>query len=390
MPGGNYPNYAYAVSGDGGVVAGSTLNPIDRSAFRWTPAEQMQPLDGMLPELFASEALAVSEDGTAIAGFRRDLAFNRVEAFLWRKVGGTIGLGWLPGGTSSTAHGLSKDGSVVVGGVEYGLSSGEGFRWRAEEGMLGIGDLPGGAPRSLATAVSADGTIVVGVANYDPAGGPQGQAFRWTESNKQLTGLGFLPGTTSSFAWCISGDGSVIVGHAASQAAFRRPFRWTEAGGMVELGHLSMVLPDSAAYAASSDGLVVVGVSRGPSTVQEAVIWDEVHGIRSIREVLTGRYGMNLDGWLLLAAWGVSTDGSTIVGIGLDPQGGQQGWRAVLPPSGDMNGDGVTDAGDIPPFLEAVVTGSTLPADRIRGDFNRNARLDGEDVPGMVPALLRP
>ena len=54
------------------------------------------------------------------------------------------GLGDLPGGVfSSSAGGVSADGSVVVGS---GTSANgyEAFRWTQATGMVGLGDLSGG------------------------------------------------------------------------------------------------------------------------------------------------------------------------------------------------------------------------------------------------------
>ena len=54
-----------------------------------------------------------------------------------------VGLGDLPGGTFiSPAHGVSSDGSVVVGFSNSALGQ-EAFRWTSGGGMVGLGDLPG-------------------------------------------------------------------------------------------------------------------------------------------------------------------------------------------------------------------------------------------------------
>src|SRR5262245_2919643 len=127
------------------------------------------------------------------------------------------GLGYLPGGFESYASGVSADGSVVVGsslfaggsarrrrGREY--SGGQAFRWTSSStAMQGLGDLPGGGAGSAASGVSADGLVVVGIAQSDA--GPE--AFRWESG--VLTGLGDLPGGSFfySYATSVSGDGSV-------------------------------------------------------------------------------------------------------------------------------------------------------------------------------------
>ena len=75
-----------------------------------------------------------------------------------------VGLGHL--GTTdfhvlqSSAHAVSRDGSVVVGGSTSAATDGDGreaFRWTRQTGMVGLGDLPGGNSESFAYAVSGDG-----------------------------------------------------------------------------------------------------------------------------------------------------------------------------------------------------------------------------------------
>ena len=94
------------------------------------------------------------------------------------------------------------------------------FRWTLATGMQDLGSLGGG--RSEATAVSADGTVVVGF-SFDASG--QGRAFRWTSE----TGIQALEGESPSIAtypYAVTADGSAIVG-LGSYSAFRwkRRFR---------------------------------------------------------------------------------------------------------------------------------------------------------------------
>jgi hypothetical protein len=57
-------------------------------------------------------------------------------------------LGFLPGGSRSVANAISNDGTIVVG-----ATSGSAFRWTATTGMVALGNLPGGG--SGAEAVSS-------------------------------------------------------------------------------------------------------------------------------------------------------------------------------------------------------------------------------------------
>ncbi len=57
--------------------------------------------------------------------------------------------------------------------------------------------------------------------------------------------------------------------------------------------------------------------------------------MRNLQDVLTNDYGLDLTGWTLEEANGISDDGRVIVGYGDNPAGQTQAWRVVIPePSG--------------------------------------------------------
>ena len=86
---------------------------------------------------------------------------------------------------------------------------------------------------------------------------------------------------------------------------------------------------DSAAYATSSDGSIVVGVGR-ISTGEAAFIWTQAGGLQDLAQVLTAS-GTDLTGWSLTRAYGISGDGRSIVGVGINPSGNLEGWLATIP-----------------------------------------------------------
>jgi hypothetical protein len=51
--------------------------------------------------------------------------------------------------------------------------------------------------------------------------------------------------------------------------------------------------------------------------------------MRSVWEVLTDS-GVDFTGWFLVDAFAMSDDGTTIVGWGANPFGGQEGWLANI------------------------------------------------------------
>ncbi len=97
----------------------------------------------------------------------------------------------------------------------------------------------------------------------------------------------------------------------------------------------------SEARAVSADGSVVVGTGSNSST-NTPIIWDASHGLRDLQQVLTNDYGLNLMGWTLTDAEGVSADGDTFIGTGTDPNGIQEAWIATIA----VCGDGVVDGNE--------------------------------------------
>jgi probable HAF family extracellular repeat protein len=394
LPGGAVGSSARGISANGSVVVGdSTSGSGVNEAFRWTSGGGMLGLGDLTGGPFLSHATGVSADGTVVVG--DGLSTSGTEAFLWTSSGGMIGLGDLPGGGfQSFAHGVSADGSIVVG---YGATAAgfEAFRWTSGSGMVGLGDLPGGAVSSVGRAISANGSVMVGESNS--ASGAN-EAFRWTSSGG-MVGLGDLTGGSfSSFAFAASADGSVVVGLGDSALGLEA-FRWTSGGGMVGLGDLAGGAFSSRSIAVSADGSVIVG--QGTTTSgNEAIIWDAVNGMRNLKSVLLPSVGAALNGWTLTFATGISADGRTVVGQGINPSGVGEAWLAYLPAfitwfpeaSGSWDSSlswsgpflpGPTDAVSIDPPATVTVTGpssNTVISDlTIGGDGSNRAtlRLDG-------------
>jgi probable HAF family extracellular repeat protein len=338
LPGG-YRLYsiAYDVSADGSVVVGLSRSANGIEAFRWENGV-MTGLGDLPDGRFYSVARGVSADGSVVVGISWFSQFES-KAFRWEDDGNPatedmVGLGFLTGGvvTDSGARGVSADGSVVVGTANHY----EAFRWEddgnpATDDMEGLGFLTGGVVTdSGARGVSADGSVVVGF-GYSASGV---EPMRWTQAGG-MVGLGALPGGIfHASAQGVSADGSVVVGIARSTFADWEAFRWEDDGNpdtndMVGLGHL----PDgghwSSAFDASADGSVVVG-SSDPASGDQAFIWDATNGMRGLKSVLVDDFGLDLTGWTLRSANGISDDGLTIVGEGTNPSGNSEGWIARL------------------------------------------------------------
>jgi probable HAF family extracellular repeat protein len=345
LPGGSFSrSFALGVSADGSVVVGesSSVNS-PAEAFLWTKGTGMVGL-GYLPgggpsanRNAGSTALGISADGSVVVGYSNipnvNGGYGGYEAFRWTQATGMVGLGDLPGGIfQSSAVKVSADGSVVVGnGVGF---YGTAFRWTQATGMVGLGYLLGGGyyAASSASGVSANGSVVVG--NSTSANGIEAlgwqEAFRWTQGTG-MVGLGDLPGGIFwSSAINVSADGSVVVGQSSGAYGYEA-FRWTQGTGMIGLGFLPVGgFSVSAATGVSADGSVVVGHSGSG----EVFIWNSTQGMRSLREILTNDYGLNLTGWTLTGTGTtrISADGLTIVGSGTNPSGNTEAWIARLNP----------------------------------------------------------
>jgi probable HAF family extracellular repeat protein len=334
LPGGSVFSAADAIAADGNVVVGYSSSSLSGAssyeAVRWTATNGMIGLGDLAGGTFSSFAFGVSADGSVIVG--QGDSTNGTEAFRWTQATGMVGLGDLAGSSFfSVANGVSGNGQVVVGFGTSTLSGtrSEAFRWTMASGMVGLGDLPGGNFDSQAFGVSADGSFIVGKSSS--SNGVPSEAFRWTTTNG-MVGLGDLPGSQfNSIAYAVSAGGSVVVGRGFS-SAYGTPeaFRWTAATGLVGLGHLACDTY-SIAHAVSGDGLVIVGDSD-TSSGDCAFIWDAQNGIRNLHQVLVTDYGLNLTGWQLYGARGVSSDGKIIVGYGINPSGKTEGWIANLAP----------------------------------------------------------
>jgi probable HAF family extracellular repeat protein len=329
LPGGHGYSEAQAVSADGVTVVGTGRGADDTSeAFRWTVIEGIEGL-GRLPGGSFSRAEAVSADGSTIVGWS-GTAGAAFEAFRWSRSDGMVGLGFLPGGgyVGSQALGTSADGSLIVGVSDSSTGYARAFRWTQTEGMVGLPDLSGEDGFSEAIGVSADGAVIVGQSEAESGI----EACRWTGDG--VFGLGSLPGGEHrSLARAASADGSVVVG--GSRSAFSGPdaweaFRWTEQAGMMGLGDLPGGSFDSFACGTSADGSVLVGAGESERG-REACIWDAEHGMRSLYDVLTDDFDLDLTGWNLTVAMGISDNGQTIVGFGTNPNGDTEAWIARIP-----------------------------------------------------------
>lgn len=327
LPGGQAYSLAIDLSADGSTVLGESIDDAGVRLFRWSldTGFSLLPLydsGAGIPNFYAT---SISGDGTAVGGS----AFTgaQTEAVKWSVTGGFSLLGALTSenGINPYAQGIdmSADGNAMaLSGTAPITPFTAALVWTSSMGLVPIGFLPEDQPEpfyssfSFSQAISSDGQVVVGSSASTKHVDRGDQAFRWT-MGEGMIGLGFLPGESQSTATAVSADGSVVVGMSGMTA-----FRWTEQEGLFAIGSFNP-------SAVSADGAVVVGTTLNfPS---EAVIWTAAAGMRPLETYLQDELNINLPGWLgLTEAVGISDDGLVIAGNGVNASGFTEAFIAKL------------------------------------------------------------
>jgi probable HAF family extracellular repeat protein len=278
------------ISDDGQVVVGSStdITGVQGEAFRWTPAGGMTGL-GFLPGGSTSFARAVSKDGTTIVGDATSTAATPTggtEAFRWRD-GAMAGLHGLSQGFAVTA-----DGSAVV-------DSNSNLRWTLAGGVEQNAVLYSGH------GMSDDGSVIVGASSGFAA-------QRWTAATGPVNLP--VPGPGAGVANAVTGDGQIAVGNFNNVACY-----WSQATGFVRIGQVGVI---STALAVNRDGTVIVGRANiGAGGTTAAFVWTPTDGMRQLSTILTAQ-GVDLSAWLykrvptLVEATGITADGRYLVGNG--------------------------------------------------------------------------
>lgn len=288
---------------------------------------------GFLPGASTSYATAISRDGRVVVGYAES------KAFIWTA---DDGLRELP---ARGAVAVDSSGTKVAGWSYFGWEEGtKAVTWTATDGTINIG--PPGWGYSYANGLSADGRTVVGVVRT----GLAYRSARWRDGNSYEVLLPrALPGgeeVADSSALGVSADGSVIVGWGSTNAG-DRAFRWTEGARLREvIGALPAPAPAqwSHANAVNRDGNAVVGDSRLGSMIHP-FRWT-VHG---------GMIDLGLAPNLSKGGFasGVSGCGSVVVGWGLTAESHER--AAIWTPT-----EGMRDLNDLLPAMGVDLSGWVL------------------------------
>jgi uncharacterized membrane protein len=246
-----------------------------------------------------------------------------------------VPLGDLAGGeTHSEVTALSADGSTVVG-WSCSAESGDGmqaFAWTAAGGLRALPDLAGGNVHGNAGAATRDGALIVGDSSGE--GGPQ--AVLWNAQH-EVIGLGHLEGGGRfSTARGISEDGRFIVGCSDCTRGYQA-FVWSREGGLVGLGDAPGGAFNSSAQTVSADGRVIFGtanVNGGASLFR----WTEAEGLRTLGD-LEG-------GGVFAEPYAATPDGAVVVGRAMSAASGDR--FEAFRWSDDRLAPGLQALGDLP------------------------------------------
>ena len=381
LPGGYFFSHPMEISADGSVIMGRSLSGIradvfgGEELFRWTCETGMVGLggiDGGQPRL--------SADGSTIVGsfYPEPCVPCSAKPFRWTT---TAGMTLLP--ADFNVFGVSGDGSIVVGHTPFGYPW-KAVRWTEIGGIekYPFDDLP----PAIAVDITADGSIILGHERDNPGAGGEFRYFTWSAAD----GVNYLgiSANHNNLGARISDNGKVVV---SGNPGTNPPnplgaWRWTKETGAVAIGPLPDGKRPRNALGVSADGSIIVGGGEsdpinsvslrtseccGYGLSSKPFIWDEINGPRYLFDVLRNEYGLGdvLAGWKDVAnIAGVSADGRTITGLGVNPDGNGEAWVAYLGTSpdiaGDYNSNSVVDAADYVVWRNAFgQAGAGLAAD---------------------------
>lgn len=304
-----------AFSQDGRTIVGdSFIDPNSRKAFVWHggTVSYLDNLATIVEEGTPSSiASAVNDDGTVVVG--SSISSTGVQhAVTW--AGGSItDLGTI-NGKDSVSIAVSGDGSTVL------ISSADvqDFAVHTVGGTTALS----GFSRAGNKAFSFDGSVLVGTSTSS-------HALRVV--NGTATDLGVPDGFDFSYADFVSGDGRIVVGslYKATMEGIEHVFRW-ENNAMEDIGTIGDG-EDIRAYDISADGNVIVGTAFLDvlGMTSTAFYWDKTDGLRRVDQMLTDA-GLDLQGWALSTAVGVSDDGGTLIGYGKDRETSGLWWARCV------------------------------------------------------------
>ncbi len=233
--------------------------------------------------------------------------------------------------------------------------------------MTNLGTLGGNVSRAY--AISADGSVIVGVAD-DTSGGQH--AALWANGSTTATDLGTLGGT-NSYAKAVSANDKFIVGGADMEEGYTHAVYWKVDGlTMHDLGTLGGL--NSVANGVDKIGEVIFGTSNTTSGGNHAVLWNfgnpifdlgtlggsysSAEAISGINNVIIG-YAATSSGTNHAVSWdalGAITDLGTL-------DGGKDSYATAVNQDGSVIVGQAQTASGIHSHAVVWVDGATRPTD---------------------------
>ncbi len=401
LPGGPFRSSARAISPDGTTVVGASFSELSPTnlgeAIIWTKENGIEGIGKALTPVppiddrVTSVAGSVNQDGSMVGGFV-GLVTNigsliRNDPFVWKEDEGPVrvGLDSVPNGYRVTGvHEMSRDGSVLVGPATRPLGSNKvipvvPYIWTEADGVRLLGALQQKNTQSFPAHMTYDGHTIVGTSSgTNLEGVRESEGWIWTRQTG-MRGIGDLPGgRVDSKANDVSADGRVVVGEGHSNEG-TQPILWTESTGMLRLRQSNREKILGRANVISSDGKTVYGRGAYFQGEIQVFVWDAVYGARPFQNYLIEQHGLGeaLEGWRIVSVHGVSEDGRTLIGNGINPSGNDEGWVAVLDDlpepeilPGDIDLDGAVSLSDYAILREHFRSGGFRYEGDLDGDFD--------------------
>lgn len=250
----------------------------------------------------ANWSVGVSGDGGTIMGTRVDPVTLLRNPAIWTEAGGWTLLGGVPGaancdGSLGSGYDLNGDGTMGTGlGWLPDTCKATAFLWTAPDTMIRLERLPPWSARG--SAISNDGSTVVGWANH-PDHGYRVPA-RWVNGGSLDL---FLGEDQRGEATNVNSDGSMICGTLNGEDGFI----WSETGGLTVIPspvggemYINDIAEDGTAVGWYGSLLAMIRLPDG--SIHNLFIWLLQHGA-----TIPPTYA-------LASATSISDDGSTITG----------------------------------------------------------------------------
>jgi uncharacterized membrane protein len=218
----------------------------------------------------------------------------------------------------SSAFDVSDDGKAATGLMWNGCNP-QAYRWTDTGGagtvqlLQALGGFTGGAISNRGTAISHDGKVVAGFAAM---GNLDRTPAVWHEDGTGELLIPTLDGSDPNQApgevLSMNADGTVLGGTLGFDG-----FIWTKGTGAALMTRIPDSDPSNRVFpnAITDDGRLVFGGLGDPFfTIPTAFVWSERDGMRALSDLVTAA-GLTIpDGTILGNVYGVSGDGTVMVG----------------------------------------------------------------------------